>query len=273
MSEPDAVPLPREGEVFFDVRGDARTMRLSWYADSAVAVFSIWQGNRCTGTFRLPFGDLARMVQVLQSGPRPSGADQDVSSRSGAAYDVGGRVPDAGYGQSGGEFEPGYETAGYETAGYRAPGYRAPGYDGPGYDGPGYGGPGYGGPGHPAAVPDGGMPSYDGRLAHDEQRAYGGAASYDTAPGPGRGTSYGSASNYGSAPDYDSFAGYDADSASGYGRSAGPDPTSEYDSSRPAYSGPGYNGQGYERHYPAYEPPDYPGVPRHHDADRERASA
>jgi|SRR5713226_4869394 len=71
MSEPDAVPLPREGEVFFDVRGDARTMRLSWYADSRVAVFSIWQGNRCTGTFRLPFADLDRMVRILQAGPQP----------------------------------------------------------------------------------------------------------------------------------------------------------------------------------------------------------
>ncbi len=69
MSEPDAVPLPREGEVFFDVRGESRTMRLSWYADSSVAVFSIWQGNRCTSTFRLPFGDLARMVEALQAGP------------------------------------------------------------------------------------------------------------------------------------------------------------------------------------------------------------
>ena len=78
MSEPDAVPLPREGEVFFDVRGESRTMRLSWYADSSVAVFSIWQGNRCTGTFRLPFGDLVRMVETLQAGPpspkRRSGA-------------------------------------------------------------------------------------------------------------------------------------------------------------------------------------------------------
>ncbi len=44
-------------------------MRLSWYANSKVAVFSIWQGNRCTGTFRLPFADLTRMVQALQAGP------------------------------------------------------------------------------------------------------------------------------------------------------------------------------------------------------------
>ena len=66
MSEPDAVPLPRAGEVFFDVRGEARTMRLSWYPDSAVAVFSIRQGNRCTGTFRLQFQDLGRMIETLR---------------------------------------------------------------------------------------------------------------------------------------------------------------------------------------------------------------
>src|SRR5215467_13379438 len=77
MSEPDAVPLPRDGAVFFDVRGEARCMRLSWYADSAVAVFSIWQGNRCTGTFRLPFADLGRMARALQSGPgKPAVTDR-----------------------------------------------------------------------------------------------------------------------------------------------------------------------------------------------------
>lgn len=98
MSEPDAVPLPRDGEVFFDVRGEARSMRLSWYADSKVAVFSIWQGNRCTGTFRLPFVDLARMVQTLQSGP-PVPASQP-SSQLGKGYSATvaayGSVPDVG---------------------------------------------------------------------------------------------------------------------------------------------------------------------------------
>jgi hypothetical protein len=69
MSASDAAPLPRLGEVFFDVRGSSRTMRLSWYADTDVAVFSIWQGGMCTGTFRLPMGDLARMIEILQRGP------------------------------------------------------------------------------------------------------------------------------------------------------------------------------------------------------------
>src|SRR5450755_170891 len=69
MSASDAAPLPRLGEVFFDVRGSSRSMRLSWYADTGVAVFSIWQGGMCTGTFRLPIADLPRMVETLSSGP------------------------------------------------------------------------------------------------------------------------------------------------------------------------------------------------------------
>src|ERR1700761_9104852 len=73
MSASDAAPLPRLGEVFFDVRGSSRSMRLSWYSDTGVAVFSIWQGGTCTGTFRLPIDDLPRMVDALQRGPRGSG--------------------------------------------------------------------------------------------------------------------------------------------------------------------------------------------------------
>jgi hypothetical protein len=69
MSASDAAPLPRLGEVFFDVRGSSRSMRLSWYADTGVAVFSIWQGGMCTGTFRLAISDLPRMVETLEQGP------------------------------------------------------------------------------------------------------------------------------------------------------------------------------------------------------------
>ena len=69
MSASDAAPLPRLGEVFFDVRGDSRTMRVSWYADTGVAVFSIWQGDTCTGTFRLPIPELPRMIEALTQGP------------------------------------------------------------------------------------------------------------------------------------------------------------------------------------------------------------
>jgi hypothetical protein len=110
MSASDAAPLPRLGEVFFDVRGNSRSMRLSWYADTGIAVFSIWQGGRCTGTFRLPMDDLARMTEILQRGPqrRPVG-----------------RRP---------EYDGGYDPAGYDEAGYESAGYEEAGYDEAGYD-------------------------------------------------------------------------------------------------------------------------------------------
>ena len=76
MSASDAAPLPRLGEVFFDVRGSSRSMRLSWYADTGISVFSIWQGGTCTGTFRLPQEELPRLIDALQRGiyPDPRGA-------------------------------------------------------------------------------------------------------------------------------------------------------------------------------------------------------
>jgi len=88
MSASDAAPLPRLGEVFFDVRGDSRTMRLSWYANTDVAVFSIWQGGRCTGTFRLPMDELGRMTEILQRGPE---------GRSAHKAGERGRGPNVGY--------------------------------------------------------------------------------------------------------------------------------------------------------------------------------
>ena len=74
MSASEPAPLPRLGEVFFDVRGSSRSMRLSWYADSGISVFSIWQGGTCTGTFRLPPEELPRLIDALRRGMH--GADQ-----------------------------------------------------------------------------------------------------------------------------------------------------------------------------------------------------
>jgi hypothetical protein len=89
MSASDAAPLPRLGEVFFDVRGASRSMRLSWYASTGVAVFSIWQGGTCTGTFRLPIDDLPRMVEALHRGPHGQSAGQPESPPARAAQPAG----------------------------------------------------------------------------------------------------------------------------------------------------------------------------------------
>src|SRR6516165_3363524 len=135
MSASDAAPLPRLGEVYFDVRGESRSMRLSWYADTGVAVFSIWQGGTCTGTFRLPIADLPRMVEALQRGPR--GASRGGTARGGAAGGgeygrtgahgrYGEEEPRQGYGNGsppgGYRGEPDREHRGEPGGGYPAPG-------------------------------------------------------------------------------------------------------------------------------------------------------
>jgi hypothetical protein len=139
MSEPDAVPLPREGEVFFDVRGEARSMRLSWYANSRVAVFSIWQGNRCTGTFRLPLADLDRMVRTLQAGP-PMPASP--ASRAYDSYAPEYAAP-ASYQPYGDPYGPQYEQPRYEEPQYSEPQYSEPQYEQPQYQQPQYQQPQY----------------------------------------------------------------------------------------------------------------------------------
>src|ERR1700761_4635954 len=100
MSASDAAPLPRLGEIFFDVRGSSRSMRLSWYSNTGVAVFSIWQGGTCTGTFRLPIDDLSRLVDSLQRGVVGQADDSTGSALAGA---VGAQRPRLAIGAGAGE--------------------------------------------------------------------------------------------------------------------------------------------------------------------------
>ena len=168
MSGSDAAPLPRLGEVFFDVRGSSRSMRLSWYADTGVAVFSIWQGGICTGTFRLPITDLSRMIDILQRGPH--GHDEGDSGERGRA----------GYG------EPDYATEYADDAPHGKAGYGEPAYGDPGYRETGYGDPGYEREGYGHRHAD-----YDDREHRDrEHREYGadyGRRDYADDPGYGQG--------------------------------------------------------------------------------------
>src|SRR5690348_13089273 len=85
MSTTEPAPLPRLGEVFFDVRSKARSLRISWYSDTGVAVLSIWQGGTCTGSFRLPMGDVPRLIATLQAGP-PAGDSPGAAPAAPAQY-------------------------------------------------------------------------------------------------------------------------------------------------------------------------------------------
>src|SRR5213082_888067 len=143
MSASDAAPLPRLGEVFFDVRGESRSMRLSWYADTGVAVFSIWQGGTCTGTFRLPIADLPRMIEALQRGPHSdageAGGPQD-GPRATEHHGMPGQEGRTGH-------DAGHASGQYGTGDYgRTERYDVPGDLGPEPD------TGYSDPGFPAAA-------------------------------------------------------------------------------------------------------------------------
>lgn len=137
ISVSDAAPLPRLGEVFFDVRGNSRSMRLSWYADTGVAVFSIWQAGMCTGTFRLPIGDLSRMIETLERGPSGHGRAPVSAPRRGPDPGAGAylpaedeiglldadSVPGGPAGYAGADYAPDYGTSGRSAGHYGQGGF------------------------------------------------------------------------------------------------------------------------------------------------------
>ena len=53
---------------FSDDRTPARRMGVSWHPENGLMVLSLWQGNECTATFRLPIDDAARLIQILAGG-------------------------------------------------------------------------------------------------------------------------------------------------------------------------------------------------------------
>jgi hypothetical protein len=247
MSASDAAPLPRLGEVFFDVRGDSRTMRLSWYADTGVAVLSIWQGEMCTGTFRLAIADLPRMAETLQRGP----------ARRAPGYDAGhGR----GYGPEG---QAGFGPADAATRAGFAP---ADGPNGHGGFGPADGPNGHGRFGPADTASRAGFSQTDATAQVPAMQP----ASASGWFGPETGGYHSGPADHADYPDERARAQYQAEPAD-YGTRPAPYPGGPPDPRHePAhYAGPGYPGS--ERGYPPPEPgyapgPGYP-EPGYQDAE------
>jgi hypothetical protein len=256
VSVSDPAPLPRLGEVFFDVRGNSRSMRLSWYADTGVAVFSIWQAGMCTGTFRLPMADLSRMIGILERGPAPQGRGRPPVS---ASRQDDHRRPEPGdsdwyYGPGGDESAPVAGAGGQGGYGAeRAPEYGRPGRGadyGRGERGPAdYGAGGYGDAGQRGAAdldvadyePGGGYsaPGYGGTDRADDTRYRG---DYGPAGQPG-----------------------EVYPAQGYRADYGPDQFTAEGGYRRGYEEPGYEQAGYEQ--PGYGPGGYAGTEAEYGTD------
>lgn len=56
---------------FGDVRSPARRLAVTTHADVGVVVLSLWQGDRCTGSFRLSLDDAPALVTTLTEGMTP----------------------------------------------------------------------------------------------------------------------------------------------------------------------------------------------------------
>ncbi|MFR9775606.1 hypothetical protein ACL02O_06055 [Micromonospora sp. MS34] len=58
-------PMPSFGDLFTDLRGEDRTMRVSFHPDRGAVVLSLWSGTICRGSFRMPLDDVDRFLALL----------------------------------------------------------------------------------------------------------------------------------------------------------------------------------------------------------------
>ncbi len=64
----EVIALPARGDVFFDLRGGDRALRVSWHPDDQLVVLSLWRDGTCTATFRMPAEDVPHLVGALVDG-------------------------------------------------------------------------------------------------------------------------------------------------------------------------------------------------------------
>jgi hypothetical protein len=58
-------PLPVQGGVHVDPRGDGRVLRISAHPEVGVVTISIWRDDRCVATHHVPTADVPGLVQLL----------------------------------------------------------------------------------------------------------------------------------------------------------------------------------------------------------------
>ena len=55
----------RTADWFADERGIDRRLKVSWHPELRLVVLSVWRGDECTSTFRLPLADVSRLIGAL----------------------------------------------------------------------------------------------------------------------------------------------------------------------------------------------------------------
>ncbi|MGW9194166.1 hypothetical protein [Micromonospora chersina] len=77
--------MPSFGDLFTDLRGEDRTLRVSYHPDRGAVVLSLWNGTLCRGSFRMPADDVDRLLALLTA--VRTAADGDDASGLGMAAD------------------------------------------------------------------------------------------------------------------------------------------------------------------------------------------
>jgi hypothetical protein len=92
--------LSSRRDMFLDERGTG--LRVTWHPERDLVVLSVWQDDRCVGTFRMSVQDVPRLSGLLaaalgdwvgQTGPFPGIDDPEAGGRQ---PEVGGRQPEVG---------------------------------------------------------------------------------------------------------------------------------------------------------------------------------
>ncbi|MEV6637804.1 hypothetical protein AB0M54_44455 [Actinoplanes sp. NPDC051470] len=80
----EVFPMPAVGDLFTDMRGGDRRMRVSYHEDRGAVVVSLWADTVCKGTFQLGVPDVSRLVALLshveRSAATPSVPDDVVET-------------------------------------------------------------------------------------------------------------------------------------------------------------------------------------------------
>ncbi|GAA3798685.1 hypothetical protein GCM10022226_17560 [Sphaerisporangium flaviroseum] len=59
--------------MFFDARGQERVLRVTWH--DGTLVLSLWRGEMCTASFRMPMDDVGRLLDTLDDGYTEAGGE------------------------------------------------------------------------------------------------------------------------------------------------------------------------------------------------------
>ncbi|MEV0157127.1 hypothetical protein AB0H57_25840 [Micromonospora sp. NPDC050686] len=97
----EVLPIPDFGDLFTDLRGEDRTMRVSYHPERGAVVLSLWTLGSCRASFRLAVDDLPRLrallagIETAAAGapPRDAGPAVPTAAAVEAAADQTGDIP------------------------------------------------------------------------------------------------------------------------------------------------------------------------------------